>query len=482
LTTKGKIETKKSKKREKIIEAASELFSKMNFHEVMMEDVAKLAQIAKGTLYNYYSSKEDLYFSIMVLRMENLINSLREKIKIDATAVDSLHTFVIHNYLFFVKYNCFFRMFQKDSLTADNKMCAEFKSKKCELRALLKEIIVSGKSEKLFRDIDTEFASDLVLGCIYGAVNRAIDKGYILGEITDNEREVLLDFILSGVAFCPLDSQLDSHFKQAGQLPLGQLPLEQLPLKGRTIVITRSLEDSKDSSSAFLHAGADVILFPTLEITQPNDWTDFDDAVKNRFDILILTSSNAVKMFSKRCQELGLSLDYSSLFVIALGKKTSALCQKFSIPVNMVPKEFSSLGLIKELSVSDIKEKTVLIPSSAISRDELPLALKDLGAIVKTPVVYNVSVPKKEDLTQAIETLSKAKPDIFIFTSPSTFRNFLDIMKISEPKKYFDSYSVAAIGPTTKSEIEKENVQVAIMPTNEYTMDGLLKEIIAFLS
>ncbi|MDP4193717.1 MAG: uroporphyrinogen-III synthase [Bacteroidota bacterium] len=471
MATKGKIETKKSKKREKIIEAASELFSKMNFHEVMMEDVAKLAQIAKGTLYNYYSSKEDLYFSIMVLRMENLINSLREKIKIDATAVDSLHTFVIHNYLFFVKYSCFFRMFQRDSLTAHNEMCTEFKSKKCELRDLLKEIIVSGKNVKLFRDIDTEFASDLILGCIYGAVNRAIDKDYKLGQITDHEREDLLDFILNGVLW-PDDSQIDTHFKEE----------KQLPLKGRTIVITRSVEDSKDSSSAFWDAGADVVSFPTLEVTQPKDWSDFDDAVKSSFDVLIFTSSNAVKMFAKRCQELELSLDYSSLFVIALGKKTSALCQKFSIPVNMVPKEFSSLGLIKELSISDFKGKTVLIPSSAISRDELPLALLDLGAIVKKPVVYSVSIPKEEHLTQAIETLSKAKPDVFIFTSPSTFRNFLDIMKISEPKKYFDSYSVAAIGPTTKSEIEKENVHVAIMPTTEYTMDGLLKEIIVFLS
>jgi len=46
-------------KRDKIIESASVLFSRKSYHEVMMEEVAKLASIAKGTVYNYFSSKEE---------------------------------------------------------------------------------------------------------------------------------------------------------------------------------------------------------------------------------------------------------------------------------------------------------------------------------------------------------------------------------------------------------------------------------------
>jgi len=54
-----KKEIKKQKKREKIIDAAAELFSHKSYHEVMMEDVAKLISVAKGTVYNYFTSKED---------------------------------------------------------------------------------------------------------------------------------------------------------------------------------------------------------------------------------------------------------------------------------------------------------------------------------------------------------------------------------------------------------------------------------------
>ena len=45
-----------------------------------MDDIAKEAGIAKGTLYNYFESKESLYFTIMLDRMETLIASLKERI------------------------------------------------------------------------------------------------------------------------------------------------------------------------------------------------------------------------------------------------------------------------------------------------------------------------------------------------------------------------------------------------------------------
>ena len=81
MPVKEKTGTKKQIKRERILNAAADLFSQKSYHEVMMEDVAKMIGVAKGTVYNYFLSKEELYFSIMSLRMENLLNSLTEKIR-----------------------------------------------------------------------------------------------------------------------------------------------------------------------------------------------------------------------------------------------------------------------------------------------------------------------------------------------------------------------------------------------------------------
>ena len=128
MLVKEKKETKKEKKREKIIEAAAELFSHRSYHEVMMEDVAKLTDVAKGTVYNYFTSKEELYFSIMKIRMEKLINSVKEKISSESNSINSLHSFITHIYMFMMKYQSFFLIYQKESLDSENLFCEELRN------------------------------------------------------------------------------------------------------------------------------------------------------------------------------------------------------------------------------------------------------------------------------------------------------------------------------------------------------------------
>ena len=108
MLVKEKRDVKKKIIIERILEAAADLFSQKSYHEVMMEDVAKMIGVAKGTVYNYFTSKEELYFSIMSLRMKNLLNSLTEKIKTEHNSIDSLRSYTLHVYMFMMKYQNFF--------------------------------------------------------------------------------------------------------------------------------------------------------------------------------------------------------------------------------------------------------------------------------------------------------------------------------------------------------------------------------------
>jgi TetR/AcrR family fatty acid metabolism transcriptional regulator len=54
-------EEKKKDKRNKIINAALEIFTEQGFHNTRLDDIAKEANVAKGTLYLYFKSKEDLF-------------------------------------------------------------------------------------------------------------------------------------------------------------------------------------------------------------------------------------------------------------------------------------------------------------------------------------------------------------------------------------------------------------------------------------
>ena len=50
--------------REKIIKAAIDAFSKYGFDCTRMDDVAKTADLSKGTIYLHFKSKEDLFYAI----------------------------------------------------------------------------------------------------------------------------------------------------------------------------------------------------------------------------------------------------------------------------------------------------------------------------------------------------------------------------------------------------------------------------------
>jgi AcrR family transcriptional regulator len=50
-------------KHARILQAAVELFTERDFHQVLMEDVAARAEVGKGTVYRYFPTKEELYFA-----------------------------------------------------------------------------------------------------------------------------------------------------------------------------------------------------------------------------------------------------------------------------------------------------------------------------------------------------------------------------------------------------------------------------------
>jgi AcrR family transcriptional regulator len=52
-------------KHARILQAAVELFTERDFHQVLMDDVAERADVGKGTVYRYFPTKEELYFAII---------------------------------------------------------------------------------------------------------------------------------------------------------------------------------------------------------------------------------------------------------------------------------------------------------------------------------------------------------------------------------------------------------------------------------
>jgi AcrR family transcriptional regulator len=69
---------------EQILDAAVRLFAEKGFHRTTTRDIAEAADVAEGTLYNYFANKDDLLFGIM--------QRLTSSMTFDAMHIEALPT------------------------------------------------------------------------------------------------------------------------------------------------------------------------------------------------------------------------------------------------------------------------------------------------------------------------------------------------------------------------------------------------------
>lgn len=67
--------------REKIIKAAIEVFSNVDFHQATVRDIAKRADIALGSIYNYFENKEQIIIAVSSERAKQLILDMKNHLE-----------------------------------------------------------------------------------------------------------------------------------------------------------------------------------------------------------------------------------------------------------------------------------------------------------------------------------------------------------------------------------------------------------------
>jgi AcrR family transcriptional regulator len=75
----GLRERKKQQTRAHIAETARRLFVERGFDAVTVAEVAREAEVSAGTVFNYFPTKEDLFYSGMELFEERLIDAVRDR-------------------------------------------------------------------------------------------------------------------------------------------------------------------------------------------------------------------------------------------------------------------------------------------------------------------------------------------------------------------------------------------------------------------
>ncbi len=251
---------------------------------------------------------------------------------------------------------------------------------------------------------------------------------------------------------------------------------EKKPLFGKGIVITRPEGQTEEFSALLRDRGARVIPFPTIRIAPPEDFGELDRAIEKieHYQWIIFTSANGVRHFLDRFFILrGDIRDLKGIRICTIGPATRNCVEEYHIPVDIVPEEFLSEGVVEAFRRMDIRGQNILLPRAEIAGDIIPEGLSAMGANVDVAIAYR-TLPSDVDGAKLRDLMDSGKVDVLTFTSPSTLYNFIDI--IGGHEKIPGNVKIACIGPVTESACIRAGLPVDIMH-GPYSIPGLVEAI-----
>ena len=265
--------------------------------------------------------------------------------------------------------------------------------------------------------------------------------------------------------------------------------LEDRPLHGRTVAVTRARAQASGLAARLRALGAEVVEAPTIRI-EPLDATVPD---LTPYDLLVFTSSNAVRLFFERLAsetagasggeprapreaagapagEPGSPRDARALSgatVAAIGPGTAGALREHGIEPDVVPERSVAESLLEALG--DTPARRALIARAHEARDVLPDGLRERGVDVDVLALYRtVAEPPSPAALQAAR-----EADWITFTSASTVHRFLEASAGEPPRG-----RVVSIGPVTTAALRENGIDVATEAA-EHDIDGVVAAILA---
>lgn len=252
------------------------------------------------------------------------------------------------------------------------------------------------------------------------------------------------------------------------------------PLAGSTFAVTRTRAQASGLAARLRALGASVLELPTIDLAPPPSYDEADACLARlaSYRFVVFTSPNGVDAFFARLGHGGLdvrALAYAR--IAAIGPATAAELAKRGIAADVVPDEYRAEAVADLLIEEGLEEgDEVLVPRAFEAREVLPRMLREHGARVDVAPVYRTVRPSRASAEPALAWLASGKVDAVTFTSSSTVRNFVDLVRgegdaADALLQNLDFYS---IGPITSATARDEGLSVAA-EAEEYTIPGLVK-------
>ena len=154
-------------KRKKILEAAAIVFSKKGFHQARMDEIATLANVAKGTLYYNFSSKSMLFSATVTEGLETIVKQITEKLDSDLPFIDLFRLLIETMISLYLKNNRLAKILLNElSSGIDSKVLAEIESVQERFINFITDLLQRGQRRGYIKPINARTSAIAVVGQI----------------------------------------------------------------------------------------------------------------------------------------------------------------------------------------------------------------------------------------------------------------------------------------------------------------------------
>jgi len=190
-------------KANRILLAAEKVFGEKGFVKAKIADVAKLAEVAEGTVYEYFQNKEDLLMSIPSKRFQDHLDQLEEAFEI-RTPLRKLTRLVRNHFSLYLTHRNFLRLFIIQVQLSPRFYTSEAYEIFQRYVKIIERLIEEGKAEGSFRqDVNARVFRNLFLGTF----NHMALRWFVLGKEPDFDKMSEIDHVLELLALAVLTDE-----------------------------------------------------------------------------------------------------------------------------------------------------------------------------------------------------------------------------------------------------------------------------------
>ncbi|HYF02625.1 MAG TPA: TetR/AcrR family transcriptional regulator [Patescibacteria group bacterium] len=202
----------KDAKRAMLLKAAAEVFSKKGFHATKMQEVADGAGVAKGTLYEYFKTKEDLFLAVYDAWMTEFEKTTRDRFQAADDALSRTNAIRDSAIEFYEKHagqaSLLLEFWAHALRSEDDRFLKRVQSVRQTLTEFGSSITQELVDKQFFESVDIEsftlletgISDGIFLAWVLGGQNFPLEKAYVfrqsvigLGLLKPDAREILAE-------------------------------------------------------------------------------------------------------------------------------------------------------------------------------------------------------------------------------------------------------------------------------------------------